>query len=465
MKNKLLPLFLLLSSNAIAEKYLPIVQTGIIITKSGISCELPKNKEHTSYYDFCGGQGSLDLRFNLIQMRSVQSATSQGITENKKYVQITLDSNKSGAGIHLANNVSQGFSWFQSWAHRYEYLGGFSRSYDINITPQPYSYVPFMLKQLPDNENKNYQHQDTSGFTVGISGNIGAEVGNQGPTGSIGIEASYSYTNSRTLIYDTQDYKIVNRSSGSELDVSFVYDVNLCNSSIGGSGVYGCSWNDVLMGQSWVYDKHKISPIAYANFKPNVEVIYEAPVEENGPSVLSIAAIFYPHVVFGRIEPAALVQLANADGMEETLNAGNVNVTIDWGHPLFEAEAHVVLQSLDANNICLKSNNGMVETKVCDNNWDNIWGLDSNFRYRTRTAQNTCMSVNDDLRVSTTTCDHSLNQKWYWEGDSLFSRYQDGSDSRFVLSIPNQLGQTLHVVKDSGTGNSRIMPRLTNISL
>lgn len=71
------------------------------------------------------------------------------------------------------------------------------------------------------------------------------------------------------------------------------------------------------------------------------------------------------------------------------------------------------------------------------------------------------MSVNDDLRVSTTTCDHSLNQKWY----CLFSRYQDGSDSRFVLSIPNQLGQTLHVVKDNGTGNSRIMPRLTNISL
>jgi hemolysin len=465
MRNILLPITLtLLASNAIAEKYVPIIQTGIILTRSAINCNLALDYDNTTgQYDFCEGQGSVDIRFNLTQMRSVQSASSTGVTENKKYAHFTIDSDKPGAGFHVSNNLKQDHSWFQSWSHRYDYLGGFSDDYQIKITPTS-GFIPTMLKNLPNNENRNYQHQDTDGFSIGVSGTAGASVGAEGPTGSAEVSASYTYTKSRTLIFDTKDYKIVNRSSGANFDVTFEYDVTLCNSGNGGSGVYGCSWTDVLWGGGWVYDKSKITPIAYANFKPNGEALYEASVDQQGSTLFKLEANFKPQVVYGKVVPSPLYQVASGVGQSWINYDFGIYVDIDWAHPLFEPEAHVVLQSLDNNDTCVTAQGVDVKSNACNSSWSQIWGLDTDSRYRSRSGLDRCMTVKNDLSVLVESCNQSLNQKWFWENEHLISRFQDGNNTKYVLNIPTN-GQALTVTSDKGSMNSDLMPRLTNISL
>ncbi|MGD8110456.1 leukocidin family pore-forming toxin [Vibrio sp. TRT 17S01] len=466
MKTTLLPLALaLITSQAVAEQYVPIVTKGIYITRSGLTCNIQKAYEEDSEkLDFCDGKGSVDIRFNLAQMRSVPSSSGGKVTGNKKYVHFTIDNDQPGAGFHISDNLKQGHSWFQSWANRYDYLGGFARSYQIKISPIA-GYKPVMLRNLPHNENREYQHRDTDGFDIGVSGTAGVESGDKGPKGKAEVSASYTYTRSRTLVYDTKDYKIVNRTSGPDFDVSFEFDRNPCNSGTGASGVYGCGWNDALWGNSFVYDKQKINPIAYANFTPNGEALYEAPVEQTGTTVFKLEAAFEPQVLYGKVIPPGLLQAGMANGQRWIPYRFVENVEIDWSHPSFEAQAHVVLQSLDANNTCATASGPTVTAQGClERNWSQIWGLDTDERYRSRVGPNQCMAVRDDLIVAVESCNQSLNQKWFWEGDKLVSRYQDGSKTKYVMNVPAN-GEVLTVKAAGEESDSRIQPRLTNISL
>ncbi|MFH4324639.1 hypothetical protein WAJ71_19040, partial [Acinetobacter baumannii] len=130
--------------------YVPIVEKPIYITSSKIKCVLHTSGDFNATRDWCNAGASIDVRVNVAQMRSVQSATSDGFTPDAKIVRFTVDADKPGTGSHLVNELQQDHSWFQSWANRRTYIGPFASSYDLWVKPVS-GYTPKKAHDLPQN--------------------------------------------------------------------------------------------------------------------------------------------------------------------------------------------------------------------------------------------------------------------------------------------------------------------------
>ena len=452
---------LTLSFKSISTPYIPIFKKGVYITKHGMQCIFEKNHDlDFGTIDLCGGEASVDVRFDIAQMRSIFNNANGESTENKKYVSFIVGEN-SGAGIHISNQVTQEHTRFASWTERDDFIGGFSREYGIKIEPIS-GYVPSIYRHFPLNENKNYQHRDTKGFTIGVNGSLKADIGAQGPKLAPEISGSYSYTNNKTIVYDTSDYKIVNSTNQSTFQVNYIYDVNLCNSSFAGNGLYDCSWKDFLWGKSFVHDKSKINPLAYANFHPKMELIYEAPVEETGKTIFQITVSAAPEIIYGAVRYDGLHQRAYSSQVYTQHYLISANIVIDWGHPLFEPEAHVYLQSLEDNDKCLSVSQRKITLSACNGNWEQTWGLDSYQRYKSRSGHNLCLAVNDDKSITVEQCTFAMNQKWYWQEEYLISRLVGANDHQYALNLFQGQLSVAPIKDDEHT--SRFMPALANIN-
>lgn len=457
---------LAVSVNAFAEDYVPIVEKVYYITSSKLTCNLYQSADFETKRDWCDAGASVDIRVNVTQMRSVQSSTSQGFTADAKIVRFTVGANKPGTGFHLVDDLQQGHGWFQSWANRRTYIGPFASSYDLWVKPVS-GYIPKKVSDFPQNENKNYQHRDTHGYSIGINGSVGAEIGKDGPKASAEVSGSFSYKNEKTLVFDTKDYRVNNRSSLSDFQVSFERELDECDELR--RQELGCYFTSAYWGSGWVFDKSKFNPISYANFKPNFDVVYEAPVSQADTTDFEIGAKFVAKARYGEVLPSAFFSVYGPKAWASNGWSIPRRVRIDWSHPLFEAEAHVTLQSLSNNDLCLgvygsKTEEGSpVNGWSCHGNWDQIWGLDNNERYRSRIAPDRCLTVSSNRTLTVQSCSSNLAQKWFWEGDKLISRYVDGTTQRYVLNILD--GRNVGVSPEAEATQARWKPTLQQITL
>lgn len=460
-----LPLFGAVSSYA--ADYIPIVDKAVYLTRTNIQCQLHSSGDFDAQRDWCNAGASIDIRVNISQMRSVQGTTPNGsATQNAKIVRFSVEEEKAGTGIHLVDNLQQDHSWFQSWANRRTYIGPFASGYDLWVKPVS-GFTPLKVKDFPANKNTNYQNRDTSGYEIGVNGTLGAGVDATGPKASAEIGASFTYSQSKTLVYDTQEYSIVNRSSGSDFSLSFERSFTDCQELRRQEA--GCYFTSAHWGSGWVYDKAKFNPIAYANFKPNYDVIYEAPVDEMGTTNFEIGVKVNYRARFGTVIPSAFFSVYGSDGYSSNSRSTTMNFQIDWSHPLFEAEAHVSLQSLNHNNLCLdvysaNSDEGaFVSGYSCHGSWNQTWGLDANGHYKSRVASDRCLTVQSDLSLAVESCGTSLNQQWYWSGENLISRHTDGSSTKYLLALDG--GNRIVVKPESEATQSLWQPRLKQIEL
>ncbi|MGI9947624.1 leukocidin family pore-forming toxin [Vibrio hyugaensis] len=460
---------LTISMNTMAEEYVPIVSKPIYITSSNIKCVLHTSGEFDKTRDWCDASASIDVRVNVEQMRSIQSSTSEGITTpDAKIVRFTVDAQKPGTGIHLVNSLQQDHSWFQSWANRRTYIGPFASSYDLWVKPVS-GYIPKKANDFPNNENQNYQHRDTIGYSIGINGSVGAEVGKDGPKGSAEVSGSFSYTNSKTLVFDTKDYRINNSSSLSDFNVSFErgFDEKGCDELV--RQELGCYFTSAHWGSGWVFNKSKFNPISYANFKPNFDVLYETPVSQKGTTDFEIGVKLAYRARFGSIMPSPFFSVYEPAGYSSNSSTARQRIRIDWNHPLFDPEAHVTLQSLSDNNFCLDvygtNNDGDVDVGgwECHGDWNQVWGLDDKERYRSRVAPERCLAVLPDKSVTVDFCNETLAQKWIWEGDKLISRYVDGTNNRYALNIIGD--HKVGVTPEAEATKAKWQPKLHKIKL
>ncbi|NRF63085.1 leukocidin family pore-forming toxin [Vibrio coralliilyticus] len=457
------------SVNAFADDYVPVVEKVYYITSSKLTCNLYTSKDFDTKRDWCNAGASVDIRVNVSQMRSVQSSTSQGFTPDAKIVRFTVEADKAGTGFHLVDDLQQDHSWFQSWANRRTYIGPFASSYELWVKPVS-GYVPKKVSDFPHNENKDYQHRDTHGYSIGINGSAGAEVGKDGPKVSAEVSGSFSYKNEKTLVFDTKDYRVNNRSSLSDFEIAFEREFDECQELR--REELGCYFTSTHWGSGWVFDKSKFNPISYANFKPNYDVIYEAPVSQTGTTDFEIGAKFIAKARYGDVIPSALFSVYGPGGWATTGWSIPRTVRIDWSHPLFEAEAHVTLQSLSNNDLCLdvygtngdkEAEGGQVDGWSCHGSWNQTWGLDSDERYRSRVAPDRCLTVSDDKNLTVESCSSNLAQKWFWEDDKLISRYVDGTNKRYVLNILD--GRNVGVTPEDEATHARWKPTLQQIKL
>jgi hemolysin len=440
-----------------AASYIPIVEKSIYVTKTNMTCSLHENNDYDIQKDYCAAGASIDVRVNMSQMRSIISTG----TQDKKIVRFSVTEEGGGTGIHLVDNMTQDHSWKQSNANRKTRIGPYVSKYYMSIKPTS-GVTPNKVKDFPPNKNTNYQNRDTEGYDIGINGSAGASVDSTGPKAEGSIGAAFTYSQSKTLVYDTQDFSIVNRSSGSDFDLSFEFGIDYCDLVSQGTG---CGFTDPHWSNAWVFDKSKFNPIAYANFKPNFDVIYETSPSETGSSSFDIEFGFEPRVRFGRVFPNVLFSHYDPDGSSyNTSKNTSVLISVDWNHPLFQPEAHVVLQSLNHNNRCLDAIGGNIATYSCYKDWYQTFGLDTEGRYKSRTGNNDkCLTAKSNQTLALESCGNSLAQQWYWSGNKLYSRYTDGSSTKYVLALDSNDNPIMQV--DSQATKSDWQPKLKQVVL
>ena len=149
----------------------------------------------------------ISLIFQVNLQRSLSYGTSGGSTPDAKIVRICADENTGGAGIHLNDSLLwKGYgadyvtldAFFKEWSS-----SAIAKDYTVNINAS--SGKASVLKTSPaNNANHEYEFTDTSGFTLGITG--GVEGDKKGAKAK--LEASASYTQSRSIKFKTHDYKM-----------------------------------------------------------------------------------------------------------------------------------------------------------------------------------------------------------------------------------------------------------------
>ncbi|MEK6213126.1 MAG: leukocidin family pore-forming toxin, partial [Vibrio fluvialis] len=217
---------------------------------------------------------SLIYRVNL--ERSLQYGIVGSATPDAKIVRISLDDDSTGAGIHLNDQLS-----YRQFGADYVTLDAYFREWSTDAIAQDYRFAfnasnnkAQVLKTFPaSNVNANFERKEVSGFELGVSG--GVEADSKGPKGK--LEARASYSQSRWLTFNTQDYRI-ERSTKNAQNISFSWArqqyataESLLNRS-----------TDALWVNTYPVDVNRINPIGYASFVPKMDVIYKASPSESG---------------------------------------------------------------------------------------------------------------------------------------------------------------------------------------
>ncbi|WP_158527377.1 leukocidin family pore-forming toxin [Pelagibaculum spongiae] len=418
--------YLRAKSQSSVNSYTPVLNRTLIVSYDNLRCDLYNDVGFNGKSDHCRGkETSVSLHFRVSMIRSLQGRDS----ENAKYFRISLDETQgAGAGIHISDSANYTHTWFQSWAHRQARIGPLLENYSFFLRPTENTGDVTLHRHLPGNENVRTNYSETSSISIGASASVGATVGTDGPKIGADMGASFGFSQKRSLSFSTNEYKIENQSRYNTTDISYKRE-GVCK-FLKGTPFVGneCIRLDWVGGQQNLFDTDRITPIAYANMKPQLDVIYRAPASKtgiskiSGHSKLTITNYFADRVYSGAWDTTG------SKGSSSFTYTFPHNFSVDWSHPVFQPEANVRLQSLSSNNSCLdvNRNNAAAGTQViaytCHGQRNQMWGLDNQERYRSRIHDNRCLNVNYKGELTIESCTTALSQKWFWDGDLLKTR-------------------------------------------
>ncbi|MFG0605444.1 leukocidin family pore-forming toxin [Vibrio mimicus] len=400
---------------------------------------------------------SLIYRVNL--ERSLQYGIVGSATPDAKIVRISLDDDSTGAGIHLNDQLT--YRFFKAG---YATLDAYFREWSTDAIAQDYRFSfnalnnkAQILKTFPvTNVNANFERKEVSGFELGVSG--GVEADKNGPKAK--LEAKASYTQSRWLTYNTQDYRI-ERNAKNAQNVSFTWNrqqyataESLLNRS-----------TDALWVNQYPVDVNRISPLSYASFVPKMDVIYKASPNETGStdfvidSSVNIRPIYngaYKHyyVIGGH---------QSYHGFEDTPRrriTKSAIFTVDWDHPVFTGGRPVNLQLASFNNRCVEAGiEGVLKASVCDKqNAAQSFIYDQDGRYVS--ASNTQLCLDGEALDALQPCNSNLTQRWEWhEGTDELSNVH----TKEILGHNKQSGELGLYTANSDTVSLRTITSYTDV--
>jgi|GEM_PF-1257742 len=369
---------------------------------------------------------SLIYRVNL--ERSLQYGTVGSATPDAKIVRISLDDESAGAGIHLNDNLSH-----RRYGASYTVLDGYFREWSTDAIAQDYRFEfnaennkAEVLKTFPaGNINANFTHREESGFELGVSG--GVEVDKNGPKGK--LEASASYTQSRWLSYDTQDYGI-QRSTQNPQNVSFTWSRQQYATA---ESLHDRS-TDAIWVNTYPVDVGRISPLSYTSFVPKMDVIYKASPTETGITDFMIASSVNIRPIYSAAYSHYYVLGAHQsyhgfdEGYRRRITAWE-HFTVNWDHPVFSGGQPVNLQLGSFNNRCIEVGaQGSLTANTCDSQQ-----VAQSFIYdqlgRYVSASDAKLCLDSEALDALQTCNQNLTQRWVWsEGaDELRNLYTGGA--------------------------------------
>ncbi|EKO3910731.1 leukocidin family pore-forming toxin [Vibrio fluvialis] len=358
---------------------------------------------------------SLIYRVNL--ERSLQYGIVGSATPDAKIVRISLDDDSTGAGIHLNDQLS-----YRQFGADYVTLDAYFREWSTDAIAQDYRFAfnasnnkAQVLKTFPaSNVNANFERKEVSGFELGVSG--GVEADSKGPKGK--LEARASYSQSRWLTFNTQDYRI-ERSTKNAQNISFSWArqqyataESLLNRS-----------TDALWVNTYPVDVNRINPIGYASFVPKMDVIYKASPSESGSTEFVIDSSVNIRPLYNGAYKHYYVVGAHQSyhGFEDTPRrrvTKSASFTVDWDHPVFTGGRPVNLQLASFNDRCVTVQaDGTLTASTCDNQTaSQSFIYDQLGRYVSALDTKRCLDGNalDALQA----CNQSLSQRWEWKEGS-----------------------------------------------
>lgn len=396
--------------------------------------------------NFCE-HANISLIYRVNWERSLQYGTTDAITPDAKIVRITLDDDVSGAGIHLNSRLihrttKPGYtgvnSWYRDWS-----TDVYAQSYALSIRAS--NGKAAILQTTPSsNINPQYNKTETSGFSLGISAGIGSENYNTGAKGV--LTPSATYAQNRTLTFITSEYSI-QKSTLSNCDVVFTWD--RCENASRDSLL--SKRTDPVFSSCVTYpvDTNKISPIAYANFTPRLDVIYMADNQETGTTTFSLDASVHArplytgaYLHFYLIGAHIAYSAFKTDYLDRRITA-HAEFTVDWNHPVFTGGYPVNLQLGAFNNLCLSYDDDFnLLPQECDlTSRHQAFIYDAMGRYLSTLDTTMCLDGDDLSQLNR--CDARLSQRWQWLKDSdhlqnMFSGYllAHKTDTATLLMTP-----------------------------
>ena len=415
------------------------------------------NKPHIKR-NFCSNDANISLAYKVTMARSLPYGTSGSTTPDAKIVRITIDKDTHGAGIHINNQLE----WTRTMLP-WETFNPWVIDYSTSAIAQNYSFLikvnndkTEILSTFPmSNEDAQYKHSETSGFTFGISGEIGAGdgTGATGPKGSIG--ASASWTQSSSLEYDSRDYAI-NVSNASDRSVTFTWQREEYSKVDDLRSIYSSGSGDY----TYPLDRARIAPIAYKSFAPNFDVIYKAEPKTTGETEFTIESSIQLHPLY--ISAATHILWFSWEGIEakylwKTISKP-VSFTVNWDDPVFLGGRPVNLRPGAFNDQCIAVDDKLnLALETCDEE-----SIHQSFIYdekrRYISAFNTNYCLNGSNPVTLVECSKSpLSAKWQWDGDSSIEHLIEQYHGK-KLAVDPTTKAIITASKDiPGKSNTRIL--------
>ncbi|WP_305369290.1 leukocidin family pore-forming toxin [Photobacterium leiognathi] len=363
---------------------------------------------------FCSNSNiSLIYRINL--KRSLAFDVKGNETPNVKLVRISLDDDSSGAGIHLNDELSH-----QKSLVPYFVLIGNTAEWSTSAIAQDYSFSfnasndkPAILKTVPSHSlDAGYEKQEISGVTVGVT--VGADPDMRGP--KIKSEVSDTYTQTRSLTFNTQDYRVEKNTTGSK-NVSFKWIRQ--NNSTAGSLLN--RYSDAIWNTIYPVDLTRIKPMSYQNFVPKMDVVYEASPYTVGSTDFSISSSVNIRPLYHKAYQYFYFIGAHHEysGIENSKRKRVEQVsrfTVDWEHPVFLGNRLVDIQLGGFNDRCIDVvDDGSISTQhACDEeNIAQSFVYDKYGRYVSALDSKLCLDGSDLSKLKA--CNMSLSQRWEWK--------------------------------------------------
>ena len=409
--------------------------------------------------NFCDNP-HISLIFQVNLQRSLTYGTSGGSTPDAKIVRISADENTGGAGIHLNDSLSWKEyyapyttldAYFREWSS-----SAIAKDYTVNINAS--SGKASVLKTCPaNNVNHEYSFTDMSGFTLGITG--GVEGDKNGPKAK--LEASASYTQSRSISFETHDYKMERFTDGPQnIRFTFSREQYPVASSLLNRGT------DALWVDTFPADLSRVHAMGYASFVPKLDVVYSASPNETGKTDFSVeASVQIMPIYHGAYKHYYVVgahQSYHGSGFDKEGNRALTTkvFTVDWEHPVFTGGRPVNLQSTAYPDKCIEvDSSGNIALKTGDiTSAAQSFIYDNLGRYISTTNLNMCLDGSNlnKLQPSST----SLTQRWQWQEGT---NYLTNVYSNKKLGVDTTTGMLGLYDGDSGTINTNIVTAFTEL--
>ncbi|MBU2711067.1 leukocidin family pore-forming toxin [Zooshikella harenae] len=405
---------------------------------------------------FCDN-ANISLVYRITWQRSLKYGASGLDTPDAKIVRISLDEQSAGAGIHLNDKLD----------HRenkagYVPLNAFVRDWSTDVYAQYYNFTvkalnnkAVILKTFPTtNINANFTQRHISSFEIGVTGGAEWKLGHN-PQAK--LEASYKYSQSRWLSFDTQDYA-VKKSNPSNNQVSFKWE----REQYATPDSLFDDWTDALWAVSYPIDKTRIRPIGYSNFTPNFDIIYKASPTATGTTTIDITSSVLMRSVYASAYQHYYVIGGHASYKPVHVENKEITITksfdVDWEHPVFLGGYPVNLQLAGFNNKCLSQDSaGYVQIEQCDlDSTVQSFIYDSLGRYVS--ASNTSLCLDGYSLHRLTQCDSRLSQRWTWQQNQLINTANNGVLSHNTSTSALYLANT-----PQSANNHKIITSFTNV--